>query len=325
MSTTFIQIAMKKILIQLFILLPFLSSCQSNQKTAASKDYIEASAWISYGKYSPKGKIYVDKRLQEVDKSKASYYLEKETLGREIIPRFEYKGNTGDHHEDNKKYEDTPIIKYLYKYKGIQDDKIAIVTTASELVDAPGEFLFDGKAFSVYPNEQVHEVLRFEVARINGELLRYDDKGKLLETRYFDQGQEYWNTLEKERVHQELVGTWTMELENDGSFKKVILVMELLETGMMKTYQEIYYNDADAGKLQWRLSDSNVKEATTALWIYIPLSKTTGEFQVQLKGKTIENDKVTIIDQDHMKFEITYLAPEYADSKIKGYDFKRRK
>lgn len=144
----------------LLLCLPWVACSQDAKNVAANPE-----TFYSSGTYNG-STIYTDKNLKQTSKANAVYYVEKELLGRDLVPN---DANTGQYWEDRKYFKNTPIIRYIYKYRRVANDKLAHAFSVGNW-EGTGQFIFDGMAFSANDKDTVILKMNYTGGKLNGEV-----------------------------------------------------------------------------------------------------------------------------------------------------------
>jgi len=260
----------------------------------------------SYGNYPITGeRVYVDQNLNPVSKDKAVYYLEKELLGRDLVPNDE---DTGNYWEDKKYFKDTPIINYIYKYHRVDNNQIAFAANASEL-EGTTQYLFNGLAFW-YEGDKVKVKGGYSVGDLDGEFLVYNPDGKVKGEYGFNRGNFYSNMQPPESIYTPLIGLWEAELHNDHNFKLRTQVYDLKDNGSMEFYHNIYYGDMSDNP-KWELSTYGQDTKAKGSWKFLKGVENSGVMELYYKGEIAIRSDINMASDNELTMKITFIAPSF--------------
>jgi hypothetical protein len=258
----------------------------------------------AYGNYPITGeKIYVDKNLNPVSKSKAIYYLEKELLGRDLVPNDDV---TGNYWEDKKYFKNTPIINYIYIYHRVDNDNIEFAANASEL-EGTTQYLFNGLAFW-YEGDKVKVKGGYFVGDLDGEFIVYNSDGTVKGEYGFDRGRFYSNMQDTENIYTPLIGLWEAELYNDNNFQLRTQVFDLKNNGSMEFYHNIYYGDMSENP-KWELSEYGQDTKAKGSWKFSKGTGNTGVMEFYYKGEIAMCSDIYLVSDNELTMKITLISP----------------
>ena len=175
------------------------------------------TSFATFGEYvKTEDKVYVDKNLRQVEKSKAVYYLKRDLLGRDIVPNDD---ETGNYWEDRKYFKGTPILLFFYEYYRIDNNQLHFAVNVSELENT-NTYMFHGKALWA-SNDKPLAQGAYSIGELDGDFTVYNANGSVKDQFGFDRGRKYSNMQKPEDVYKPLVGKWEAIAAQDGNFKRI--------------------------------------------------------------------------------------------------------
>ena len=298
-------------------LLPFITffisviSCAQDTATLAT-------ALQSAGKYNRgTDKIYVDRTLKQTSKTSAAYYLQKDLLGADMVPN---DGNTGNYWEDRAYFKDTPIVRYIYKYFDVKDNKLTFAASVAEYKGQPN-YIFDGLAFFSNKQNKVTGKLNYKIGKLNGEVAEFNEDGRFASRKLYKSGKPTGVIQDAKSLNQYFIGTWHSEMPTGADWQQTVLVNKFKDDGTIDSYRNMFYVNG-SHKMQTMDGSSNPFET---FWLYKPSGNSTGSIEFYDKnGELVQRSDVKIKDQNNASLTVSYTNPKYGSSEVKSYNLARQ-
>ncbi len=308
----------KKIAFALLIIAISTYSCAKDnlgddpQDTNPKENGINMSL-ASEGTYPDAERVYLDANLKSASKDKASFYLKKQLLGKQLVPN---DAVTYDYWKDKQYFKDTPIINYIYHYYDVKDDKLYFSANASEL-EGYTHYIFDGLAMWVQKNGKTRLTGGYSYGKLHGDFALGDENGDVLERFWYTNGVKSSVILKKEDFHSSMVARWEAELENDG-YLKVTQVYDLKGEGTLEFYQSSYIKNRTTG--EWMRATSNT-DNPKGLWKYVKKTDNSGTLEFYYRGVLAMKTDVKIMNAKEITLKSTYLDKQF-DQKDLGKELR---
>lgn len=299
-----------------FLMLPMLLQLMSCSKdsNASPDNQVQPdlqlgfdTSFATFGDYvKNEDKVYVDKNLRQVEKSKAVYYLKRELLGRDIVPNDD---ETGNYWEDRKYFKGTPVLLFFYEYYRVDNNQLHFAVNVSELENT-NTYMFHGKALWA-SNDKPLAQGAYSIGELDGDFTVYNPNGSVKDQFGFDRGRKYSNMQKAEDVYKPLIGKWEAVAAQDGNFKMVSQVYELNSNGSINFYPITYLGSGGATP-GWRPVDGETIK-TLGSWKYTGQSSNSGTMELFFKGNSIMKGTLSIVSGTQFK-----LKPNWVDDHFKN-------
>lgn len=291
-----------------FFLLIFsiFTSCAQEKKTDTQKSL------EGLNNTNNNSKIYVDKNFKKTSKDNAAYYMILESKGNQHTYQATATYNDGMVGTVAK----TPVLLWLYKYYYLSGE-LAVSIEGASLESSPKEIVYDGAANWYYKSGRQKAKAYFKLGKLDGDYIEYDEKGNIIATKSYADGEEYKKDRFASNVYRPLVGIWKMEKENNGVTKKMV-VNNFLEDGTMVYFTEDYSLDFNSN--EWKFSPNEYREKNSFSWKYTPEENNKGIIEYYYKNKLIEKDEITFLSNNTLESVTIFRDPslgEYSKEKKK--------
>lgn len=286
--------------------------------SCAQKTPIPTTTLQSAGIYN-KGtdKIYVDKTLKQTSKANAAYYLEKELLGADLVPN---DSNTGNYWQDRAYFKDTPIVRYIYKYFDVKDNKLAFAASVAEYKGQPN-YIFDGTAFFANKQDKVSSKLCYETGKLNGEVAEYNEDGSFASRKLYKNGKPTGVIQDAKSLNQYFIGTWHSDIPTGVDWQQTVLVNIFKDDGTIDSYRNMFYVNDSQKRQTMDGSDSPFE----TFWLYKPSGDSSGSIEFYDKnGDLVQRSDVKIKDRNNVTFTINYTNPKYGSGEVQSYNLVRQ-
>lgn len=260
-------------------------------------------------------KIYVDKSLKQTTKSTAVYYLQKELIGRELAYNDR---DTGNYWEDRAYFKDTPIIRYVYKYFDVRDNKLVFAASASEFEGQP-HYIFHGMAFTANKNDKVKHKVNYQYGKLHGELAEYNSDGSFKNRKLYKNGQLTQFRQSPASLNEAFYGKWEATIPSSEDWTETDLINIYKEDGTIEAYNNMYYKNGSERRQTMDGSDTSV----TGYWIYQPKSADSGIVEYYMDGELLQKNEVVFPDSNTMKIIVVYYNKNFGKSSFTELTFKR--